>query len=54
MADYEKRITVKVSQTLHREVKVKAAMVGKSISEILREYLEAWVEQPLPEPDKED
>ena len=54
MADFEKRITVKVSETLHRKVKVKAAMIGKSISNILREYLEGWVEEPLPEPDKED
>jgi predicted HicB family RNase H-like nuclease len=54
MAEFEKRITVKVSETLHRKVKVKAAMIGKSISDILREYLEAWVEEPLPEPDKED
>lgn len=54
MADLEKRITVKVSEDLHRKVKVKAAMVGKSISDILREYLETWLEEPLPEPNKED
>jgi predicted HicB family RNase H-like nuclease len=54
MVELEKRITVKVTETLHRKVKVKAAMVGKSISDILREYLEAWVEEPLPEPDKEE
>ena len=54
MADLEKRITVKVSEALHRRVKVKAAMIGKSISDILREYLESWVEEPLPEPNKED
>ena len=54
MVELEKRITVKVTEALHRKVKVKAAMVGKSISDILREYLEAWVEEPLPEPDKED
>ena len=53
MSDFEKRITVKVSETLHRKVKVKAAMIGKSISDILREYLEEWVEEPLPEPEKE-
>jgi len=54
MADLEKRITIKVSETLHRKVKVKAAMIGKSISDILREYLEEWVEEPLPEPEIED
>ncbi len=52
MADPEKRITVKVPETLHRRVKVKAAMLGKSISDVLREYLEAWIEEPLPEPEK--
>ena len=54
MEDFEKRITVKVSHNLHRKVKVKAAMIGKSISDVLREYLEAWVEEPLPEADNED
>ena len=54
MEDLEKRITVKVSQALHRKVKVRAAMIGKSISDVLREYLEAWVEEPLPEPEQED
>jgi predicted DNA binding CopG/RHH family protein len=54
MAEQEKRITVKVSEELHRRVKIKAAMVGKSVSDILREYLESWVEEPLSEPDKED
>jgi plasmid stability protein len=42
MAEREKRITVKVPEELHRKVKVKAALVGKSVSDILREYLEQW------------
>lgn len=54
MLEQEKRITVKVPGTLHRKVKVKAAMLDKSISDVLREYLEAWVEEPLPEPEQED
>jgi predicted HicB family RNase H-like nuclease len=54
MADLEKRITVKVTESLHRKVKVKAAIVGKSISDILREFLEEWVEEPSPRSKKED
>jgi predicted HicB family RNase H-like nuclease len=54
MAELEKRITVKVTEGLHRQVKIKAAIVGKSISDILREFLEEWVEEPPPEPNKED
>ena len=54
MSDFEKRITVKVSENLHRKVKVKAAMMGKSISDVLREYLEEWVEETPSEPNEED
>lgn len=54
MAELEKRITVKVTESLHRKVKVKAAMVGQSISDILREFLEDWVEEPPPESNNEE
>lgn len=54
MAEQEKRITVKVSEELHRRVKIKAAMVGKSVSDVLREYLDSWVEEPVSEPEKKD
>lgn len=54
MAEQEKRITVKVSEELHRLVKIKAAMVGKSVSDVLREYLEHWVKEPVSEPEKKD
>jgi predicted HicB family RNase H-like nuclease len=54
VAESEKRITVRIPESLHRKVKAKAALSGKSISDVLREYLEAWVEEPLPEPEKED
>ena len=51
----EKRITVRVTESLHRKVKAKAALVGKSVSDVLREYLEEWtgdVEPPV-KPEKE-
>ena len=38
MTDLTKRITVKVPEELHRRVKVKAALVGRSVSDILRAY----------------
>ena len=49
MPEQEKRITVRVPESLHRKIKVKAAMLDKTISDVLREFLEAWVEQPPPE-----
>ena len=54
MVELEKRITVKVPETLHRKVKIKAATVGKSISDILREFLEAWVEESPSEQEVQD
>lgn len=42
MTEQEKRITVKVPERLHRKVKAKAALLGKSVSDVLREYLEEW------------
>ena len=49
MTEREKRITVRVSEGLHRKVKAKAALIGRSVSDVVREYLEKWVEEPLPE-----
>jgi len=42
MPEREKRITVRVPESLHHKVKVKAALVGKSVSDVLREYLDQW------------
>ena len=42
MTDLTKRITVKVPEELHRRVKVKAALLGRSVSDIVRAYLEQW------------
>ena len=49
MAEQEKRITVRVSESLHRRVKVKAALMGKTVSDVLREYLETLIEEEPPE-----
>jgi plasmid stability protein len=54
MTELPKRITVKVSEELHRKVKIKAAVVGKSVSDVLREYLEAWVEEDPPKSEEKE
>ncbi len=46
--EQEKRITVRVPESLHRKVKAKSALVGKSVSDVLREYLTQWVEEDTP------
>ncbi len=38
-----KRITVKVTEKLHRDVRVKAAQEGKPVSVIVRSLLRRWV-----------
>ena len=38
----EKRITVNVSENLHKAVRVKSAEQGRPISEIVRMLLEKW------------
>ncbi len=48
VVEQEKRITVRVPDSLHRKVKAKSALVGKSVSDVLREYLTQWVEEDTP------
>jgi predicted DNA binding CopG/RHH family protein len=50
MPEREKRITVRVPESLHHKVKVKAALVGKSVSDVLREYLDQWAVDVEPQP----
>ena len=44
-----KRITVKVPESLHYQVKVKAAIEGTTVSDVLRNYLVEWVRDDTPE-----
>ena len=47
--------TVRLPEDLHRRVKAKAALQGTTITAVVREYLERWVEEELPQaPEKED
>ena len=50
----ERRITVKVTEALHRTVRVRAAELGRPISEIVRELLKAWLVGDIELPDKEE
>ena len=55
MTEPEKRITVRVPESLHRKVKAKAALVGKSVSDVLREYMQEWtgdIEPPTTEEER--
>lgn len=51
--DEERRIMVRVSEDLHRAVRVKAAELGRPMSEVVRGLLRRWVqgevETPAPE-----
>lgn len=48
MTEQEKRITVRVPESLHRKVKARAALEGKSVSDVLRDYLKEWVKDDPP------
>ena len=51
----ERKTTIRLPERLHRRVKAKAALQGTTITAVVREYLEWWVEEELPEePEKQD
>ncbi len=52
MMDY-KRVNVLLSEDLHRKAKVKAAVTGKPMAEVMREALRKWVERDDPPEEKE-
>lgn len=39
----EKRITVKVAEKKHRLIRMKAADLGITISDVVRELLDRWI-----------
>jgi hypothetical protein len=43
----ETKITVLVSEDLRRQAKAAAALQGRSLSDVIREMLEAWLEDGL-------
>jgi len=51
MAD-EKKVIARVPDELHKAAKIKAAITGRPVSEVIREALERWVKDHPP--DKKD
>lgn len=43
----ETKITVLVSEDLRRQAKAAAALQGRSLSDVIREMLEEWLEEDL-------
>lgn len=52
MADI-KQVSTRIPSELHRKVRIKAIETGKTISEIIKEKLEEWVEDPPQEENKD-
>ena len=50
----ERRIMLRVSEDLHRAVRVKAADIGRPVSEVVRGLLRQWVEGKLETPSEEE
>jgi hypothetical protein len=43
----ETKITVLVSEDLRRQAKAAAALQGRSLSDVIREMLETWLDESL-------
>lgn len=41
----KKRVTVEVDPELHRKAKTKAASEGRTIADVVREFLSGWAER---------
>ena len=50
----ERKTTIRLPEELHRRVKAKAALQGTTITAVVREYLEKWVEEDPPGAERED
>ena len=47
--DKQQITTIRLPEDLHRRVKAKAALQGTTITAVVREFLERWVEEDPPE-----
>ena len=54
MMTEERRIMVRVSEDLHRAVRVKAADLGRPVSEVVRGLLRQWVDEKIETPSEEE
>lgn len=47
--DKQQITTIRLPEDLHRRVKAKAALQGTTITSVIKEFLEQWVEEDPPE-----
>ena len=52
--DDTKQVVTRISDDLHRKVRIKSAKTGKTITEVIKESLEEWVQDDPPPRDDED
>jgi hypothetical protein len=52
--DDRKQVVTRISHDLHRKVKIKSAETGKTITEVIKERLEEWVQDDPPPKDDEN
>ena len=52
--DDRKQVVTRIPDDLHRKVKIKSAETGKTITEVIKEKLEEWVEDDSAPEDDED
>jgi len=48
------KMTMRIPRALHRRAKAKAALMGTTLSAVVRKLLEKWIEEPLPEEVKQE
>ena len=46
----ETRIAIRIPKKLHISVKVKAAQEDRTVSDVVRELLQRWLEEPRKKP----
>ena len=48
----EHKMTIRIPVDLHWQAKAKAALQGVALSAVVRDFLEQWIEEDPPEPEK--
>ncbi len=51
---YERKMMVRISEDLHRQIRVKAAELGRPVSEIVRGLLRKWVSDKVETPSEQE
>jgi predicted HicB family RNase H-like nuclease len=53
MSELEHKTTIRLPKELHTAAKIKAVKQGRSLSAVIREFLEEWVKEDPPEEEEE-